>query len=88
MKLVYNLGGINHARDALRIDHRSYKQRSYTSSEKMQIVQAVDRLVEEENLPQNVAAGRYPRRQPTYRWNRLEDRKMTMAFKQPTNVGI
>jgi hypothetical protein len=25
----------------------------------MQIVQAVDRLVEEENLPQNVAAGRY-----------------------------
>ncbi len=59
MKLVYNLGGINHARDALRIDHRSYKQRSYTSSKKMQIVQVVDRLVEEENLPQNVAAGRY-----------------------------
>ncbi len=51
MKLVYNLGGINHASNALRIDHRSYKQRSYTSSEKMQIVQAVDRLVEEENLP-------------------------------------
>ena len=87
MKLVYNLGGINHAHDALQIDHRSYKQRSYTSSEKMQIVQAVDRLVEEENLPQNVAAGRYPR-QPTYCWNRLEDRKMTMAFKQPTNIGI
>jgi hypothetical protein len=42
MKLVYNLGGINHAHDALRIDHRSYKQRNYTSSEKMQIVQAVD----------------------------------------------
>jgi hypothetical protein len=41
VKLVYNLGGINHARDALRIDHRSYKQRSYTSSEKMQIDQAV-----------------------------------------------
>ncbi len=59
MKLVYNLGGINHARDALWIDHRSYKQRSYTSSKKMQIVQAVDRLVEEENLPQIVAAGRY-----------------------------
>ncbi len=59
MKLVYNLGGINHARDALRIDHRSYKQRSYTSSKKMQIVQAVDRLVEEENPPKNVAAGRY-----------------------------
>jgi hypothetical protein len=53
----------------------------------MQIVQAVDRLVEEENLPQNGDAGRYPQ-QPTYRWNRLEDRKMTMAFKQPTNVGI
>jgi hypothetical protein len=87
MKLVYNLGGINHARDALRIDHSSYKQRSYTSSEKIQIVQAVDRLVEEENLPQNVATGRYPR-QPTYHWNHLEDRKMTMAFKQPTNVGI
>jgi hypothetical protein len=31
MKLVYNLGGISHARDALRIDHRSYKQRSYIS---------------------------------------------------------
>jgi hypothetical protein len=87
MKLVYNLGGINHARDALWIDHRSSKQRSYTSSKKMQIVQAVDRLVEEENLPQNVGAGRYPR-QPTYRWNCLEDRKMTMAFNQPTNVGI
>jgi hypothetical protein len=87
MKLVYNLGGINHARDALRIDHWSYKQRSYTSSEKMQIVQAVDRLVEEENLPQHVTAGRYTR-QPTYRWNPLEDRKMTMALKQPTNVGI
>ena len=54
MKLVYNLGGISHARDALRIDHGSYKQRSYTLSEKMQIVQAEDRLVEEENLPQNV----------------------------------
>jgi hypothetical protein len=45
MKLVYNLGSINHARDALRIDHRSYKQKSYTSSKKMQIVQAVDRLL-------------------------------------------
>jgi hypothetical protein len=87
MKLVYNLSGINHTRCALRIDHRSYKQRSYTSSKKMQIVQAVDRLVEEKNLPQYLAAGRY-QRQPTYRWNRLEDRKMTMAFKQPTNVGI
>jgi hypothetical protein len=87
MKLVYNLGGINHARNALRIDHRSYKQRSYNSSKKMQIVQAVDRLVEDENLPQHVAAGRYPR-QPTYCLNCLEDRKMTMAFKQPTNVGI
>jgi hypothetical protein len=76
MKLVYNLGGINHARDALRIDHRSYMQRSYTSSKKMQIVQAVDRLVEEENLPQHVAAGRHPR-QPTYRWNRLEDMSHT-----------
>jgi hypothetical protein len=53
----------------------------------MQIVQAVDRLVEVENLSQHVAAGRYPR-QPTYRWNRLEDRKMTMGFKQPTNIGI
>jgi hypothetical protein len=51
MKLVYNLGGINHARDALPVDHRSYKQRSFTASEKVQILQAVDRLVEEENLP-------------------------------------
>jgi hypothetical protein len=58
MKLVYNLSGINHARNALRVDHRSYKQRSFTASEKVQILQAVDRLVEEENLPQNVAAGR------------------------------
>jgi hypothetical protein len=58
MKLAYNLGGINHACDALRIDHRSYKQRSFTSSKKVQILQAVDRLVEEENLPQNVGAGR------------------------------
>ncbi len=50
MKILYNLGGISHARDALRVDHRSCKQKSYTSSEKMQIVQAVDRLVEEENV--------------------------------------
>jgi hypothetical protein len=56
MKILYNLGGISHARDALRVDHRSCKQKSYTSSKKMRIVQAVDRLVEEENLHQNVAA--------------------------------
>jgi hypothetical protein len=75
MKLVYNLGGINHARNALRIDHRSYKQRSYTSSEKMQIVQAVDRLVEKEYLPQNVAAGRYPRqgRRGNLGFNRIHE---------------
>ncbi len=73
MKLVYNLGSINHARDALRIDHRSSKQRSYTSSEKMQIVQAVDRLVEEENLPQNIAAGRLGIN-PSNIWKRCQNK--------------
>jgi DNA-binding transcriptional regulator YiaG len=58
MKILYNLGGISHAHNALRVDHRSCKQKSYTSSKKTRTVQAVDRLVEEENLHQNVAAGR------------------------------
>jgi hypothetical protein len=56
MKLVYNRSGINQARDALRAMQRTIKYRSYTTGEKLNLLQRFDALVEEENVTQNVAS--------------------------------
>jgi hypothetical protein len=59
MRLIYNPGGTNHARDAQRIEHRFKQKRMYTASEKMKIVRAVDAVMATENLSLNMAATRY-----------------------------
>ena len=58
MRLVYNLGGINHAREVQRIKNRTYKRQSFSSCEKMKIVRAVDKMMAEENVTFAVAAAR------------------------------
>ena len=59
MKLVYNLSGISHARNAQRIEQRETKRRSFTSAEKMKLVRAVESAITTENLHLNVAASRH-----------------------------
>ena len=56
MKLIYNQSGLNQACDALRFEQRSLKYRSYTTGEKLSLLQRFDALVGEENIPQNVAS--------------------------------
>ena len=56
MKLVYKLSSINQARDALCTLQRTVKYRSYTTGERLNHLQCFDALVEEENVPQNVAS--------------------------------
>jgi len=38
MRLIYNLSGTSHARDAQRVEHRRSKRRSFSAGEKMKIV--------------------------------------------------
>ena len=59
MRLIYNPGGTNHARDAQRIEHRFKQKCMYTASKKMKIVCAVDAVMATENLSLNMAATRY-----------------------------
>ncbi len=56
MKLIYNPSGVSQARDALRATERVVKYRSYSSGEKLSLLQRFDALVEEEFVPQNVAS--------------------------------
>jgi hypothetical protein len=56
MKLVYNRSGLNQARDALRTAQRTVKYRSFTTGEKLHLLQSFDALVEGEKVPQNVAS--------------------------------
>ena len=58
MRLIYNQGGIGHAREAQRIKDRAYKRQSFSSCEKMKIVRAVDKMMVEENITLGVAAAR------------------------------
>ena len=55
MKLVYNKSGVSQARDALRIEQRTLKYRSYITGEKLGLLHSFEALVEEENIPRNVA---------------------------------
>ena len=59
MRLVYNLSGTSHARDAQRIEQRETKRRTFTAAEKMKIVRAVESAMARENLPLNLAATRF-----------------------------
>ena len=59
MKLVYNLSGTSHARNAQRIEQRETKRRSFTSAEKMKLVRAVESAINTENLHLSVAATRF-----------------------------
>ena len=56
MKVVYNQSGVNQAHDALRAAQRTVKYRSYTTGEKLHLLQRFDALVEGEKVPQNVAS--------------------------------
>jgi hypothetical protein len=56
MKLIYNPSGVSQARDALRATERVVKYRSYSSGEKLSLLQRFDALVEEEFVPQNIAS--------------------------------
>ena len=58
MRLIYNLSGTSHARDALRVENRTERRRHLTSGEKMKIVRSVDAMMATENFPLNVAATR------------------------------
>ena len=58
MRLIYNQRGINHARDAVRIESRTGKRMSYSSGEKMKIVRAVEKMLGEEQISLGVAAAR------------------------------
>ena len=58
MRLIYNPGGIGHARKAQRVQDRAFKRQSYSSGEKMKIVHAVDKMLVEENITLGVAAAR------------------------------
>ena len=44
MRLIYNQGGIGHAREAQRVQDRAFKKQGYSSGEKMKLVRAVDKL--------------------------------------------
>jgi hypothetical protein len=56
MKVIYNQSGVNQARDALRAAQRTVKYRSFTTGEKLHLLQWFDALVEGEKVPQNVAS--------------------------------
>ena len=56
MKVVYNKSGFNQARDALRATQRTVKYRSFTTGEKLHLLERFDALVEGEKVPQNVAS--------------------------------
>ena len=56
MKLIYNPGGINHACDALCIENRACRKQAYSSGEKMKIVRAVEKMLEDEHISLGVAA--------------------------------
>jgi len=58
MRLIYNQGGIGHAREAQHIQDRAFKRQRFSSGEKMKIVQAVNKMQEEENITLGVAAAR------------------------------
>ena len=58
MKLVYNLSGMNHARDALSVQNRSCKKKVFSSGEKMKIVRAVEKMLVQEQISLAVAAAR------------------------------
>jgi hypothetical protein len=55
MKVVYNLSGINHARDSLRTAQRTVKYRSYTTGEKLKLLERVDEVISAENVSSNDA---------------------------------
>ena len=56
MKLLYNPSGLSHLRDAQCIQERSGQRTTRTSSEKMKIVDAVERMMELEKLDMNNAS--------------------------------
>ena len=58
MRLIYNQGGINHARKALRIENRGVRKPAFSSGEKMKIVRAVEKMLGEEHISLGVAAAR------------------------------
>ena len=59
MRLIYNLSGTSHARDAQRIETRTEQRRHFSASEKMKIVRAVDAVMATESLSLNLAATRF-----------------------------
>ena len=58
MRLIYNQGGISHAREALRIENRAVRKPAFSSGEKMKIVRAVEKMLGEEQISLGVAAAR------------------------------
>ena len=74
MKLVYNLSGMNHARDALCVQNRSCKKKVFSSGEKMKIVRAVEKMLVQEQISLAVAAARLRvSRQNVVNWQKNAD---------------